>query len=322
MFSRRARIILGTLVVVALTLVILSLRGGGGPLGLFRSGTGAAMGSLQSVASTLVSPVFTAGDWLGSLGDQKERIATLESENEQLRQLAERSESDRSRAESLDALLRVAGLGQYRVIPAQVIAVGPAQDFAWTVTLDAGSRDGVQEDMTVVNGEGLVGRVVFVSAFTSTIALVVDASTTVGARVAGSEEIGILNGTGTQDSLEFQLLDPLADLQAGQALVTFGSKSGRPYAPGIPIGTIASVSGTGGSLTRIATVTPFVNISRLNIVGIVVEPPRTDPRDSVLPKANQVIPSPSSSALPSTGSSPSPEVSASPQELDATPAAG
>ena len=315
MFSRRSRVILGTLVVVALTLVILSLRGGGGPLGLFRNATGVAVGSLQSVGSTLVSPVFAAGDWLGAWGDQKERIATLESENEQLRQLAERSESDRARADSLDAMLRVAALGQYRIIPAQVIAVGPAQDFAWTVSLDAGSRDGVEVDMTVINGEGLVGRVVAVNPFTSTVVLVVDASTSVGARLAGSEEIGILSGTGTQDSLEFQLLDPLADLQPGQALVTFGSKSGRPYAPGIPIGSVATVTGTGGSLTRIATVTPFADISRLNIVGIVVEPPRTDPRDSVLPSAP---PSPAASApaaTPSDAASPAPE-------LDATPAAG
>lgn len=319
MFPRRARVVLGTLVVLALTLVILSLRGGGGPLGIFRSATGVAVGGLQSVASTIVSPVFAAGDWLGALGDQKERIATLESENEQLRQLAERSASDRARADSLDALLRVAGLGQYRIVPAQVIAVGPAQDFAWTVTLDAGSRDGVEEDMTVINGEGLVGRVVAVDPFTSTVVLVVDASTSVGARVAGSDEIGILSGTGTQDSLEFQLLDPLAELEAGQALVTFGSKSGRPYAPGIPIGTVASVTGTGGSLTRVATVTPFVNISRLNIVGVVVAPPRTDPRDAVLPKA-PTGPAPTPSPTGPDGAV-APSGSPAP-ELDATPAAG
>lgn len=322
MFSRRARVILGTMVVVALTLVILSLRGGSGPIGLFRSGTGAAVGSLQSGVSTLFSPFFAAGDWFASIGDKRERISTLESENEQLRQLAERSANDRARADSLDSLLRVAGLGQYRIIPAQVIAVGAAQDFAWTVTLDAGSRDGVEEDMTVINGEGLVGRVVEVNAFTSTVALVVDASTSVGARVAGSDEIGILSGTGTQDSLEFQLLDPLADLQPGQALVTFGSKTGRPYAPGIPIGRVATVTGSGGSLTRLATVTPFVDISRLNIVGIVIEPPRTDPRDSVLPDNVRPAPTPVETGTPIPEASSEASRSATPQELDATPAAG
>lgn len=58
-----------------------------------------------------------------------------------------------------------------------------------------------------------------------------------------------------------QLLDPLAPVEAGEVLVTFGSRSGRPYAPGIPIGEIVEVSGTPGQLTRVATVRPFVDVS-------------------------------------------------------------
>ena len=56
-----------------------------------------------------------------------------------------------------------------------------------------------------------------------------------GGRIAGTEEIGIVAGTGRQDELEFQLLDPMADVRIGDALVTFGSKGGRPFAPGLPI---------------------------------------------------------------------------------------
>ena len=193
--------------------------------------------------------------------------------------------ADRARAEALDGLLRVAGVGQYEIVPAEVIAVGPAQDFAWTVTIDAGSRDGIEPEMTVINGDGLVGRVLKVANATSTVVLIVDASSAVGGRVATTEEIGIVAGTGRQDSLDFQLLDPLAELRTGDALVTFGSRGGRPYAPGIPIGDVVEVSGTAGQLTRVATVRPFVDVSRLSVVGVVVRPPRNDPRDSVLPNA-------------------------------------
>lgn len=298
MFSRRVRVTIAVLVVVSLTTVILGLRGGGGPLGLVRSGVGVVVGGLQQIASTIVSPFFAGAEWIGAWGDQKERIASLEAENEQLRGLVERSVADRARADDLDALLRVAGVGEYTIVPAEVIAVGPAQDFAWTVTIDAGRIDGVEPDMTVINGEGLVGRVVAVNRMTSTIALVVDATTAVGARVAGSDEIGILSGTGSQESLEFQLLDPLADLQPGEALVTFGSRSGRPYAPGIPIGEVVTVSGTGGQLTRIATVRPFADVSSLNLVGVVVKPPREDPRDAVLPTPPPASPSPTPEPTP------------------------
>ena len=111
--------------------------------------------------------------------------------------------------------------------------------------------------------------------------------------------------------MEFQLLDPLADLRIGDSLVTFGSKGGRPFAPGLPIGEVVEVSGTPGQLTRVATVKPFIDVSTLSVVGVVTRPPRTDPRDSVLPKSATVNPSPSpvplgSAADAAASESPSP----------------
>jgi rod shape-determining protein MreC len=43
------------------------------------------------------------------------------------------------------------------------------------------------------------------------------------------------------------------------------------------------VTSTPGSLTQTAQVRPFADFSSLGVVGVVVAPPRTDPRDSVLP---------------------------------------
>jgi rod shape-determining protein MreC len=115
----------------------------------------------------------------------------------------------------------------------------------------------------------------------------VDVSSAVGGRVATTEEIGIVSGTGRQDSMEFQLLDPLAELVIGDALVTFGSRGGRPYAPGIPIGDVVDITGSAGQLARVATVRPFVDVSQLSVVGVIIRPPRDDPRDSVLPPRDE-----------------------------------
>jgi len=117
----------------------------------------------------------------------------------------------------------------------------------------------------------------------------VDVSSAVGGRVATTEEIGIVSGTGRQDSMEFQLLDPLAELVIGDALVTFGSRGGRPYAPGIPIGEVADITGSAGQLARVATVRPFVDVSQLSVVGVIIRPPRDDPRDSVLPPRDETV---------------------------------
>jgi len=289
---RRLRVIIAVLVLTCVTLIVLTVReDSGGPL----RGVGSAIfGPLERGASAVFSPIGGFFSDLGTWRDSVDRVKELEAENAKLKALVETSAEDRARVAELDALLKLAGAGQYRMVPAQVIAIGPTQDFAWTVTIDAGSRDGLDVDMTVVNGSGLVGRVVSVGEGTATVALMIDATTSLGGRIAQSQEIGIVSGTGTQYELQMQILDPLAPVDVGTAVVTFGSEGGRPYVPGVPIGVVTGVKGSPGQLARIAVVRPYVDMSTLDLVGVITEPPRVDPRDSVLPSAAPV-PSPSAS---------------------------
>lgn len=320
MLSRRTKLVLATLVVASLTFVILDLRGGDGPFSSARAAVSSVLGGVQRVAATVFSPITGFSEWWSTQVDQSGQIRILSAENSQLKSELLSAENDIARAQELDELLRVASVGRYRIVPAEIISVGTAQDYSWTVTIDAGSIDGVEVDMTVINGDGLVGRVLKVYNSTSTVVLLVDPSSAVGGRVAGSQEIGIVSGTGRQNSLQFQLLDPLGQVEAGDAIVTFGSKDGRPYAPGLPIGEVVDVSGTAGALARVATVSPYADVSRLSVVGVVVRPPREDPRDSVLPDRPVVEPTTDPSASPTE----SPQPSASPtetqeQERPATP---
>jgi rod shape-determining protein MreC len=288
------------LVVASLTFVILDLRGGDGPFSSARAAVSSVIGGIQSGAATIFSPITGSSEWWSTQMNQSGQIRDLTVENERLNSALVSSANDIARADQLDALLRVAAVGRYRVTPAEVIAVGPAQDFAWTVTIDAGSLDGLEEDMTVINGDGLVGRVLKVYNSTATVVLIVDPESSVGGRVAGSQEIGIVSGTGRQNSLEFQLLDPLGEVNPGDAVVTFGSKDGRPYAPGLPIGEVVDVTGSAGQLARIATVRPFANMSQISVVGVVVKPPREDPRDSVLPNAPVATPTGTPTPIPNS----------------------
>ena len=161
-------------------------------------------------------------------------------------------------------------------------------------------RDGVRADQTVLNEAGLVGRVIQAGPDTSTVLLATDASSAVGCRLEGSQEIGVVRGTGkslsAQGGLQVELLDANAALQAGQRIVTLGSVGGHPYVPGVPIGVVSQVESTPGALTRMAIVRPFVQFTALDVVGVVVVAPRHNPRDSVLPPTPSPSPSPSPSA--------------------------
>jgi rod shape-determining protein MreC len=302
--TRRTRTVLSVLLLLAIALITIDYRGGDhSPLRGLRGFGATVFGPIESVAAAVVHPV---GDTIGAFADApgaQRRADRLEKENQRLREQLRAEKLDAARAGQLDRLLGAAGLGGYKVVAARVISAG--QGFEDTVTLDVGTSSGVRRDMTVMTGDGLVGRVTRVGPATATVVLATDAGSAVGARLEDSQEIGIVQGLGSRridgggTPLGFQLLDSNAALQPGQRIVTFGSQGDRPYVPGVPIGVIQRVEKTPGSLTRTAYVTPFVHFSRLDVVGVVVAPPKTDPHDAVLPPRPTPSPSVTPSAAPS-----------------------
>ncbi|HXJ25972.1 MAG TPA: rod shape-determining protein MreC, partial [Streptosporangiaceae bacterium] len=74
--------------------------------------------------------------------------------------------------------------------------------------------------------------------------------------------------------------------------VTAASVKQRPFVPGVPVGVITAVLGSGGGLTERALVRPYADFGSLGVVGIVVAPPRRSPRFSVLPPTPSPAPTP------------------------------
>jgi rod shape-determining protein MreC len=283
--SRRTRLVLAVLLLVSLTLITLDLRGGdNSPVDGPRSVVATIFAPVESAAAAVVRPVRGAIEAVGNIGRSQKKIDTLEREKSELETELRTRPFDAARVQELEDMLKIAAVGRYRTVPAQVIAVGSGQSFAWTVTIDAGSDDGIKVDQTVINGDGLVGRVKRVTSGTATVVLANDPSSTIGARLEGTNELALLTGQGIRP-FELELLDTQKEIKPGDRLVTFGSRAGKPFVPGVPIGSVIAVRGTPGSLTRVATVDPYVSYTALDVVGVVVEAPREDPRDAVLPKA-------------------------------------
>ncbi|MFE0375965.1 rod shape-determining protein MreC [Streptomyces inhibens] len=305
--TRESRLLLVLLVAIAFALITVDIRGGEqSPLDGARQAAASAFGPVESGVARVVNPIGNAVGAVRDSGRRHDRISKLEHENQALKAKLGSSDRNRSRAAELDKILKTAGTGQYAIKGAQVIAIGSAQGFSWTVTIDAGSRDGIARDMTVLNGDGLVGRVTTVGAETSTVLLAADPDFTVGTRMEKTNEIGFANGQGVR-SLRVQLLNGRADVKKGDRLVTFGSSKDKPFVPGVPVGTVVKVEPSHGDLTRTLQVRPFVAFSQLDIVGVVVQPPREDPRDTVLPRRPakpKPIPTVTVTATPSASASP------------------
>jgi rod shape-determining protein MreC len=280
--SRRTRLVLTVLLIAAIALITLDFKGSASPV---RNAGADIFGPVEDVAHDVSDPITSLFDSITGGPSSQSTIANLQRENAQLRaELSSAQLSDADEAQ-LSRLLQLAGRGGYRIVAASVIAAGG--DYSDSVTLDAGSNDGVKPNETVLNGSGLVGTVTQVSSDTSTVLLATDATSTVGVRLADSGEIGEVAGTGKSmagsDMLRLTLFDANAVLAPGQQLVTFASVGDSPYVPGVPVGTVVSVQPADGSLTQSALVRPFVDFTTLGVVGIVIQGPAHDPRDSVLP---------------------------------------
>ncbi|MCZ1009993.1 rod shape-determining protein MreC [Streptomyces lydicus] len=305
--TRESRLLLVLLVAIAFALITVDIRGGEqSPLDGARQAAASAFGPVEGGVARVVNPVGNAIGAVRDSGSRHNRISTLEHENEALKAKLGSSDRNRTRAAELDKILKTAGTGQYGIKGAQVIAIGSAQGFSWTITIDAGRRDGIARDMTVLNGDGLVGRVTTVGADTSTVLLAADPDFTVGTRMEKTNEIGFANGQGVR-SLRVQLLNGKANIKRGDRLVTFGSSRDKPFVPGVPVGRVVKVEPSNGDLTRTLQVRPFVSFSQLDIVGVVVAPPRQDPRDTVLPPAPakpKPTPTVTVTATPSASASP------------------
>ena len=271
---RGPRLLLVLLLLTAFTLTALDARSGeGSPFDAVRRGADAVLGPAQR---TMGAATRSAVRLLG--GDSDEQAA-LRQDNDRLRGELRRTDDLRRRVAQLDALLALKDYGSYPMVPARVTAVGSSLGFASTVTLDAGSADGVEPGQTVVDGRGLVGRTLRVGPFTSTVLLLTDPGFTVGARLSGAGSIGLATGTG--DALDFALVegDRVAD---GDALLTTGSDT---FVPGVPVGRLHDVQGdaVAGALVTTASVEPFVDVGSLDLVGVVTEPPRSTPRVPLQP---------------------------------------
>jgi rod shape-determining protein MreC len=250
------------LLIVAVALITIDFRDGG------TSGA-------HSVGGRLFGPVeHMAGDVTGWFrgGGSSAEVSALQQQNTALRlELAQAQVSGQQSAE-LGRLLNLTGASHDKVVAATVIAAGG--DYSDTVTISAGSADGITANETVLNGDGLVGTVVATTPTTATVQLATDVAATVGIRMAGDGQIGALSGTADDFSgtapLKLTLFSANAALKPGQELVTFGSVGGRPYVPGIPIGRVTKVTTEPGSLTPTALVKPFADFTGLGVLGVVV----------------------------------------------------
>ena len=288
--DNRGRLLIIVLLVTSLFLITLDLRGVQVIDGL-RTGTQTALTPVQKAGSWVVSPFRNFLSDVTHLGRTRNQIEKLRDENDKLRLTLQNRKTADAQLKQLKGVLNLAGTAGYDVVNAKVISQGSTTSFTQTITIDAGTSSGVRANMTVLSGYGLVGVVKYAYRNSALVQLASDPAFKIGARIAGTQQIGILSGQGTRKGV-LQLLDNTTQVRKGDALLARGSQNGRPLVLGVPIGEVTSVDNSPGSVTQTADVKFYTNFSTLGVVAVVVSGSTADPRDSLVPPKPRPTPLP------------------------------
>lgn len=191
--------------------------------------------SMDAVTVRLTNFSSRASGWSFGFGRSKEdmeRIAALEAEVRDLHRWKDLAETMTLRMERYEKLLGLVGETQSQSVMARVVAEedGP---FAASRIANAGAANGVRAGYSVVNENGLVGRVVRVGEYTSRILLITDSSSHIPVMGSQSGDRALLVGQGGSGAMleEPETPDKIVE---GEIWVTSGDDGQTPL--GVRVG--------------------------------------------------------------------------------------
>ena len=156
--------------------------------------------------------------------------------------------------------------------PAQIISRDTDKLYA-SLTIDKGSVNGIGKNMPVIayqNGNiALVGKVIEVGRFTSSIMPIYSIDCTVSARIQNTRDLGLLSGFGddTKLSLKYIKKRVMDTLNYGDVIVTSGENGN--YMRNMPIGSISEIRVVEYDSSLEIDVAPLIDFERLETVIVV-----------------------------------------------------
>lgn len=232
---------------------------------------------IDKVFALVQGPVSNAGNGVKSGLKGIFQFRSILKENEELRnqiadlnrQLIQAKLTDSELAElrSLSNILGYENVApNYNYVTADVVAMDGSNWFN-LFTINAGTDDGIYKDAVVINGDGLIGRVLETGSDWAKVISVIDESNSVSFKVFRDLKLlGILTGDG-KGGLEGYMIDPEAAVIEGDVLVTSGMGI---YPEGIPIGKVKKVEWNNDTLLKTVTIEPSAYFKNLQKVTVLV----------------------------------------------------
>jgi rod shape-determining protein MreC len=210
-------------------------------------------------------PFFKFSQKLRELSNVYEENEKLKKENVRLILENLRLNEEGLENERLRALLDFRSQVDYRVIPAEVVALEPNRRSN-SILISVGEEDGVKKFLPVINMQGLVGKVIEVYPRNSLVELLLDPHCRVASLIQRSRIHGIIKQQkGTNLNLENVPSD--ADVIPGDEVISSGL--GGVFPPALRIGTVVQAEDRTSSIFKHILVQPYADFNSLEELFVI-----------------------------------------------------
>jgi len=223
--------------------------------GLLHNIQGAFAAITSPVASASVSVDNSVNETVDSAEDAamtEETRAELLAEIASLRAQLAQAEEYKLKAQHLEDLLYISDVYDIDGAIGNVIARS-SEAYNRTITLNVGTKDGVQAGLSVSGGNGVIGQVVRVSDSTCVVRLISDSQSGVAVMIQSNRKEGIVKGS-LDGLLYLENVDSEVVVQVGDVVVTSGM--GGSYVRGLIVGRVVKVVEASGAESRMIIVEP------------------------------------------------------------------
>lgn len=232
--------------------------------------------TIGKVVTRVQEPVSHAGNGIKSAAKGIFRFRTVVADNERLKeQVADLNreiiglklkEAELNELRDLSDILNYENVSDnYSFITADVIAMDGSNWFN-LFTINVGSDDGVYKDAVIINGDGLIGRVLEVGTDWAKVISVIDESNSISFKVLRDMQLlGISSGYG-KGGLDGYMLDPDGAVIVGDILITSGIGM---YPEGIVVGKVSKVVWNNDTLLKTISIEPgayFKNLQKVTVL--------------------------------------------------------
>jgi len=268
--SRHILIILVTIVIIIIAIFSITLKENR-ELNKFESLIKDSVTSFQKVIYYPFKFVINKVDNFRELKDIRKKYQKLLPEVDRIDSLMAENIELRKQLDSMKEELGIDyTLNEYEFLNATVINRNISHWYN-TITIDKGTYNGVKVDMVVVNSQGLIGRIVSTTTFTSDIRLLTTSDTnnkiSVTISGGGNSVNGLIKDYNYNSGyLEVEGVSNTEKVNEGDYVYTSGL--GGVFPSGILIGTVENITTDEYDLAKIIDVLPIADFDDINYVAI------------------------------------------------------